>query len=614
MPGKVLLISTALAIIAALTLSCARIVPLEGEWQTIRGQRTQALAVSDGLVWMGTLDGLLVWEQEARGVQRYAISSGLPPDVRDVAVDSEGRLWLSIWGAGVVVREGENWQIYSAERGDLASDFVTALLPGDSRGDMWFCTWDSGVTSWTGDGKRPTYTTRDGLASNSVTCVAEDAEGWLWFGTWGSGVSVYIPPPVGVGGGRWSTYNMGQGLAGDHVTDIAVDQSGRIWVATSTGISVFDGGKWQTYYQVDGLGTDWVWSLAAVGDFVFAGTWGGGVSVFREGRWTTYTVADGLAGNEVRALATDTQGHVWASSAGGGLSEYDGTVWHTVLEAAALPYAPITSLAADSAGRIWVGTWGSGVSVTDGSRWRTYTIADGLTDCWVNAIAISPSGEVWAGTEEGLNVYRDGRWTTYHIGRVRTLAIDENGVVWAGGGSRISRYDGASWTDYALPKGGDVRALAWDPWGWLWVGTRDQGLLEFDPVSSTWVTEHTQWGLGLPCDEITALDVDEASRFRLWVGTPCGLAVWDTYDGWAWRAYTAADGLGSNTVRALHAVGGHAWVGTGGGGLSVWDGANWRSYIPAGDPQQSVVNALTVDEKGSVWAGTSVGVSVWTPR
>ncbi|MBC7265288.1 MAG: hypothetical protein H5T64_13175 [Chloroflexi bacterium] len=603
----------ALIAIATLVLSCTRAVPPEGQWQTIGGQRTQALAVSDDVVWMGTLDGLLVWERATGKMWHYAAES-LPPNIRDVAIDRGGSVWMAAWGAGVMVREGERWRTYSSESHDLASNFVTALLPGDSRGGMWFCTWDSGVTSWARDGNRRTYTSRDGLASNSVTCVAEDVEGRLWFGTWGGGVSVYTPPPAGGGDGCWSTYNTGQGLAADYVMDIVADGSGHIWVATTAGVSVLDRGSWRTYSEHDGLGADWVWSLAAVGDVVFAGTWGGGVSVFREGGWKTYTVADGLSSNEVRALAADAQGHIWASGAGGGLSEYDGAAWHTVVGATALPYAPITSLAADPAGRIWVGTWGSGVSVNDGSQWRTHTIGDGVGSRWVNSIAIGPSGEVWVGTEGGLSVYRDGCWTTFPLPRIRALAIEDNGVVWAGGGSRIRRYDGVSWADYELPNGGDVWALALDPRGRLWVGTCDEGLFEFDPRRGTWVTEHTEGGLVLPCDEITALDVDETSDFRVWVGTRCGIAVLDSFDGWVWRVHTIDDGLSCNRVVALHAAGGRAWVATSGGGLSIWDGTAWRSYIPAGDPQQSVLTALTVDEKERVWVSTSTGVSVWAPR
>lgn len=55
---------------------------------------------------------------------------------------------------------------------------------------------------------------------------------------------------------------------------------------------------------------------------------------------------------------------------------------------------------------------------------------------------------------------------------------------------------------------------------------------------------------------------------------------------------------------------GNIWVGTGGGGVSKFDGSSWTSYTKQanGLPSDNV-NALAIDSKGVIWIGTSIGVS-----
>ncbi|MEO5725588.1 MAG: two-component regulator propeller domain-containing protein, partial [Byssovorax sp.] len=106
---------------------------------------------------------------------------------------------------------------------------VPVLLSGDVRavavergGTIWVGTIGGGVSRY--DPKRgawKTFTTKDGLTSDDVQALVVDGEGALWVGTDGGGVSRYDPKH-----GAWKTFTAKDGLASDDVPALAVDGEG----------------------------------------------------------------------------------------------------------------------------------------------------------------------------------------------------------------------------------------------------------------------------------------------------------------------------------------------------------------------------------------------------
>jgi ligand-binding sensor domain-containing protein len=86
------------------------------------------------------------------------------------------------------------------------------------------------------------------------------------------------------------------------------------------------------------------------------------------------------------------------------------------------------------------------------------------------------------------------------------------------------------------------------------------------------------------------------------------------FDGQAWITYTAADGLASNTVRAIAvAPDGALWFGTEGGGVSRFDGEAWNTYATVDGLASNSVLAIAFAPDGAVWFGTWGGASRYLP-
>lgn len=117
---------------------------------------------------------------------------------------------------------------------------------------------------------------------------------------------------------------------------------------------------------------------------------------------------------------------------------------------------------------------------------------------------------------------------------------------------------------------------------------------------------------GLNSDWITVFL--ESREGKIWMGTRGGgLSIWD---GKGFTHYTAINGLSHNEVMCLlEDREGNIWIGTMGGGLSVWDGAKFTHYSVKEGLSHNVVRSLLEDRNGNIWIGTQEGgLSMWNGK
>ncbi|MFQ5565477.1 MAG: two-component regulator propeller domain-containing protein [Paracoccaceae bacterium] len=97
---------------------------------------------------------------------------------------------------------------------------------------------------------------------------------------------------------------------------------------------------------------------------------------------------------------------------------------------------------------------------------------------------------------------------------------------------------------------------------------------------------------------------------EVWIGSSGGAIRYDTRRG-SYLTYNTRSGLLSNGVFHVSKSGGNIWVGTYGGGLSVFDpeAGTWKNYnIPNGMGDAFVYDALET-ESGDVWIATWSGAN-----
>ncbi len=269
--------------------------PTSGHWEPWAAAPTvRTLAIQDGQLWTGTLDGPVRW----------GLTTGIS-------------------------------QTY---RTGLASESVQALAIGPG-GDVWVGS-PAGLARYDG----VSWTIQDtGLASSNVRALAVGPGGTIWAGAshvTAGGVSRYDPATAGLRGQTWQPLPDFNGPLPNLATALAVDAAGHLWVGTDGyGVSRWDGSTWQTFTTADGLASDMVYAIAAGPGAVWFATWSyltgeaafGGVSRYDLacGRWTTYRHSDGLALDDVVAVAVDGSGRPWFGTWGGGVSRFDGRNWRT---------------------------------------------------------------------------------------------------------------------------------------------------------------------------------------------------------------------------------------------------------------------------------------------
>ena len=77
----------------------------------------------------------------------------------------------------------------------------------------------------------------------------------------------------------------------------------------------------------------------------------------------------------------------------------------------------------------------------------------------------------------------------------------------------------------------------------------------------------------------------------------------------AWRRYTTADGLAANqTEHIVEDADGYLWIATTTGGVSRFDGDEFRTYTTRDGLPSDGVYALCVDRTGRLWCGTTQGL------
>lgn len=298
--------------------------------------------------------------------QNYTIEDGLPSnDIEAIGKDAEGNLWVGSHLAGAGYFDGEDWSVFRAEDG-LADNTVQSITA--NRDSLWFGHLGSGLSHYDGGSWRQ-YGISEGLTHYSVNAVAFTSDSTMWVGHGTSGT-------MGSGGGlthfdgnTWNQYTAIANFESNTVSDLVVDSEDNVWVAVSA------------YATQTGL-------------------LDGGIALHNGINWVDYTSDNGLPNNDVRAIAVDSNNHIWAGTTAG-LAHFDGTNWVTYTIYDGLVGNYVQDVAVDAQGTVWIAT-NQGVSKRVGDKFENITTAEGLLSNNVQTIFVDDD-IVWFGTNAGLS-------------------------------------------------------------------------------------------------------------------------------------------------------------------------------------------------------------------
>jgi diguanylate cyclase (GGDEF)-like protein len=360
----------------------------------------------------------------------------------------------------------------------------------------------------------------------------------------------------------------------------AIDAGGRILLPSPDGLLIHGDKGWQKIDQPSGLrGTVY----AAFEDrqhSLWIGLAGRGLAKWQGyGEWESYSVASGMASDTVYEILPRPDGSFWVATEGGllrGSRREHGIAWARFPGLSGLP---VHSLQVDPGGDLWIGTETRGAARMDArtGRLQWFGSGQGLSGKAAYKLRFDREQRLWAATDTGLFMatapYRKfSRVTALPSTRFWAIAQASDGTIWAGGVAGLFEYAAGSWKNYT---GGDglsnteVLSLGAGANGTMWIGYRYGGGIDrIHPTSRGIAIDKS---IQRPGTDGLVYFLEFDALNQLWAGTERGVDVWD---GSHWSHFDASNGL-------------------------AWDDCD--------------LNAFAAEADGTVWIGTSGGLSRFKP-
>jgi signal transduction histidine kinase/ligand-binding sensor domain-containing protein len=549
--------------------------------------------------------------------ERFGLADGLSQvTIRCMLQDRTGYLWFGTQD-GLNRYDGHKFQVFrnsAADVGSLPNNSIAALAE-DRQGALWVATSGGGVAIWRAGGRG---FERYSLADNNASALYEDAAGVMWVATQYGGVH------------RWNGKTfVGYPLPGLDIVELRGAPGGRLTLTTRAGAEwEFDPGTGRA--APFAKGAPWCricpraltdaagdrWEATAKG---LRRTQANGASTIYEHE---ENVPSSLSDSDVRSLLLDRSGTLWVG-AQRGLNRLSPVRRRFTSFRKGLRSGIVRAFYEAEDGGLWVGT-NAGLERQDGQSGEfTLALGDGV----VYAIEPGPGKALWLGTADGVVEFVPG------VGRRRRLLGGETifavragrGGLWIGARGGLHFWEEASGriTSYRHEPerldslaGNDIRALAVNGDGTVWVGTRLFGLDRLDPATGRFTHFVHRAGEANTLSGNAVYSLLPGPEGALWVGTTTGLNLWHPTKGV--RRFTTIDGLPNDTINALlPGADGQVWISTN-LGLSRFDLATnrFRNYTVNHGLQDNEFNGAAAHfaaRTGNLYFGGINGFSRFSP-
>lgn len=538
------------------------------------GLRSLPVAIaqtSDGMVWVGTLDGLYSFDGvrftrwTAPGKAAFDENIGYLLGSHDGSLflatapsgvfrlkngklfhytdplvatgpfleDDVGNVWLGAWGnqsrAGTLCKlEDEHAGCFPAR-----PDFPCILgssLGLDRNGAIWIgsheglCQWNgaSPTSDSTGEAAKST------ASSMYVKTIARDSTGTLWAGVVRTGRGYGL---LRFAHGAWQSYETPE-VDGKNmkVQSLLSDREGSLWIGTSDrGLYRLANGRLDHFDITTGLSANTVSEMFEDREGSLWVVTPEGVDHFWDLAVLSFGSKEGLSADNVDSVVANGDGSVWAGGLGT-LDVLDGEHVRSIGRGNGLLTHLVTYLFKDSYNRVWIAGGGQ-LCYYDRHRFHTFTMPDGKPVGIVASMTEDRGHDLWASAFD----QRTGAASLLHLHDLKVAevfasneAIDKQffnamaphpeGGLWLGGEKHgVYRFRDGRYTPVDLGGyKGAMDALLPELDGALWVTTA-KGVL--------WVRDGKVRALnkqnGLPCE--TESDITQDRGGNLWISMGCGL-------------------------------------------------------------------------------------------
>lgn len=574
-------------------------------------------------------------------------------DVRSIAQDGDGFLWIGTWGDGLYRWDGYRMRHYTSvapRESDRVPDNAIQALHTDERGSLWVGTGAGGVARY--DRTRDAFVNYvpgqdSGPAYPSVNSIA-GGDGAIWLAT-GSGDNTGSLDRIDLRTGKFRHYFQGDGadnLPANSVRAVMRSRDGTLWIGTHFGLVRKLPGADRFEPLAIGIADGvrpFVYSLFEASDGrIWVGTRHKGVFIVDRQSLSVTQLCRPAAASTICplwivAFAEPQPGLIWIATGSQGIISYQAEtgrlreIGHDARIPTSLPSNAVNTLFKDRAGQIWVGSV-AGLSRYDSSGGGALTLFSNnpggakSNSIEVTAIHGDRSGRIWLGYADGEADVIDADYASVSSRKVTDgyiYAIDDGPgrdsfLATATGVHRYdsvrSRFEHVNVAPRA-PRA-EVATLLADGLG-LWAGGAD-GLWRISDTQRQQLRATRLAASSALTDQASTVLLADGQD-TLWVGTQNGLNRLDI------RSQSVERILSSTSDENPLSIGyvtsllidpqGRLWVGTLGGGIAILVGRDaqgrprfHRLTTSQGLPHNSVRKLLQHGDR-TIWASTSDGLA-----
>lgn len=467
----------------------------------------------DGVLWIATSGSRILKYENGRfsGFRNLTVFS--------IVQDRSGALWFGTYAEGLLRYQNGKVTRFSSANG-LSSDVVHSLAVSPADDSLWIGT-EKGLDHFSNGKITPVqYPELD----TEIRSLVFDQNQMLWIGTFQNGL-------LKMNLQEKSAPQRIHEIDDPNIFSLILDSNRTLWIGTSQrGMFRLNHGRIEHLDASEGLSNVVLSFAEDQGHDVWVGT-GSGLFYFREPLLRTYGTRDGLPFDTVRSISQGSHQDYWLGTQMQGFFRWtnDGRS-ELYNHSKGLSSDVVRPVLEDHEGGVWIGTFTAGLNRLYQGRITTYTTKDGLSDNTVWALYQDSRQQLWIGTNNGLNVFRNGRFE-YNI---LPGGSPPNTILTLAGSSHETLLIGTDLGLYELPLDSkDLKArqvpypllrppiyfIHEEKDGTLLLGTAGQGIQILTNNRARAVSVNTSNGL---FDDIISNIFDDSKGY-LWMSSPKGL-------------------------------------------------------------------------------------------
>ncbi len=548
---------------------------------TIPSNEVKSLLVTkQGTLFIGTTRGICLFNPEYDNFTPVLFQEQSIGRINDIFETSNGKIIINSETGTYITSEKEQAAGNSLEKLSLEKDML--LIQEDSLGNLWSFKRQR-LFYFTDQGEllKTYYVNRAGMPENvpsAILTIKTDSRGQLWVGTFKDGpilfnAGVFKPVPLKIPAVLPHPMYF--------IHDIAEDQDGKYWISTESGLFIYDmaSGDFEQYKQsfdpaLSSINDNAIYKVfRSRENIMWIGTYFGGLNYWEPFETGFKKIVPGnneqeLKGKALSQIIPGPDGKIWIATEDAGIAIFDkqNHTFRHILNDHGQKNSRISNnvhaLTIDKEGYVWSGNFYGGINRINPKNYQIQNYShvenhpESLVNNFVFSLYADPDDLIWVGTMDGIDCFDKKENRIIHFKpeifagkHIYDIFKDHQNNIWfCTYTTGLYRYNEEKDNIIHYQKDSTLNlnsnsfiSHCVDSRGKIWFGTRDGGLVLYDPKTAQFKTYDMEDGL--PNNDIYGILEDDQNN--LWLSSNKGISKFNYTTGEI-RNFTVDHGLVGN--------------------------------------------------------------------